>query len=582
VAIPRQYRAAESLEEYLGDPTDPGRISSFCRSMEIDEREEYPEEANSLLDQWGIGEYYIPSEFGGRLTSFEELFALVPVIARRDLTVAVAHLLTFGAAMPIWLGGSPRQKHRLAEIVRSKGKLSLALSERAHGSDLIANECRAHKTATGYLLSGEKWPIGNATRSSAVTVFARTDVNGGPRGFSLYLVEKNVLRESSYCHLPKVKTLGLRGGDLSGISFNESLVPEEALVGPLGSGLELTLKGLQIMRTLTACLSLGAGDTALRIVLDFALSRRIYGDTVFAIPHVKSTLLDAFTDLLICSCLTVSASRALHILTEQMYVWSAVVKYFVPMTIERMIQGLSTVLGARFYLREAHYWGIFQKILRDNAIASLGEGSGPVQLDLLGLHLRQLSNRRPTEHAARDESRSRLELVFSLDATLPNFAPHRLAVFSRGYDEILRGIEVVLPHLYRLSDEPKIDAEVLEEIITLTKAVLDEFKSLEALAGRYAGSSGRTRELFDLARKQCELHAAAACVYMWVFNREALGEFFARGEWLAYALNRLVGKRSAPDTPLARGWLANLAEELLERYRNGTLVSIVPIRLARG
>src|SRR5439155_23135085 len=116
--IPEQYRAAEALEGYLRDPMDPETAISYQRSIELDEREEYPQEANDILDRWGLNHYYIPLAYGGKLTSFEELLALMKVISRRDLTVALAHGLPFLAAATVWLGGSAEKKRALAEIIR--------------------------------------------------------------------------------------------------------------------------------------------------------------------------------------------------------------------------------------------------------------------------------------------------------------------------------------------------------------------------------------------------------------------------------------------------------------------------------
>ncbi len=55
------------------------------------------------------------------------------------------------------------------------------------------------------------------------------------------------------------------------LSFQESFLPQESMIGSLGSGLELTLKTLKIPRTLHAgaALSLGQADTALRVTLNF-------------------------------------------------------------------------------------------------------------------------------------------------------------------------------------------------------------------------------------------------------------------------------------------------------------------------
>src|SRR5262249_7880787 len=150
--------------------------------------------------------------------------------------------------------------------------------------------------------------------------------------------------------------------------------------GGLGEGLEIALKSSQITRTLVTATSLGAADTALRATLDFAFARRLYGQTVFDIPHARGTLGNAFLDLLIGNCLATSTTRALHVVPEQMSVLAAVIKYFVPTAIDRLMRNVSVVLGARNYLREGHWWGIFQKLVRDTPVASVGHYSSVINL----------------------------------------------------------------------------------------------------------------------------------------------------------------------------------------------------------
>src|SRR5262245_18578883 len=111
-----QYARAEELELRLGDPLEDGNVFSFAKSIELDERDEYPEEACDLLNEWGFHHYYIPQEYGGKLKSYEELISLIRVIARRDLTVAVAHVKTFLGAAPVWVAGASEQKRDLASI----------------------------------------------------------------------------------------------------------------------------------------------------------------------------------------------------------------------------------------------------------------------------------------------------------------------------------------------------------------------------------------------------------------------------------------------------------------------------------
>src|SRR5262249_11834905 len=224
-----QYEMAEALEQCLGDPLDPTRPLSFQQSVELDEREEYPEAAIAEIEKWGFHEQYTPERYGGRFRSFEELFALLRVIARRDVTVVVAHATTYLGAAGVWSMGSQRQKEKLARIIRGGGQMSFALTEKEHGSDLLATEVTARKVEGGYVLSGEKWLIGNVRRCAALTLFARTEPAGGPRGFSLFFIEKSSLDQSSFTYLPRIKTHGVRGADIAGVRFENCLVPDGTL-----------------------------------------------------------------------------------------------------------------------------------------------------------------------------------------------------------------------------------------------------------------------------------------------------------------------------------------------------------------
>jgi alkylation response protein AidB-like acyl-CoA dehydrogenase len=561
--IPPQYRTAESFERDFGDPADPHSRLSFATALELDEREAYPSEQHVLLDSWRFPELYIPAECGGQLESFEEVLALLRALARRDLTVAESHVITFLGALPVWIAGSDDQKRLAAGLIRGGDKIAFALTERTHGGDLLANELEAREDGDRLLISGEKWLIGNATCSTAMTLFARTQAEGGPRGFSLLFADKRLLDSARFHHLPKVKTVGLRGAELSGICFDRCAAPAAARIGPRGSGFELALKALQVTRILCTGLSLGAGDTALRLAVDFAVTRRLYGGSVFDIPHARSTLANAFLDLLICDCVAISAARALQACPGQASVWSAVAKFFVPATVEKVMRDLSVVLGARFFLRDGHQWSMFQKMVRDSSIVSVFEGSTLVQLQALGLQLEQLTTERTRPEP---DLNRRLETVFSLRMPLPSFAPGQLDLFSREGDDAVAGIP-------SLCDQIR-SAKASGASLTAMERVSAEQRRLSAEVRQAHGLSGRSAARLQLAKRFAHLHAAACCAHFWVYNRDILGEFFGREEWLSTCLNRL---HSEDGTVVEDGYLER---ELLDRSRNHRLFSAVPFQLA--
>lgn len=581
---PAQYRSARELEGYLGDPSNPSNVFCFERALELDERDEYPEEACGLLDRWGLQDYYVPAQAGGKLNSYEELMSLLRVVARRDLTVAIAHAKTYLGAVAVWVAGDGRQKQRLAGLVKEGVQVALALTEKDHGSDLLRGEVKATGSGDGYLLSGEKWLVNNATRAAALTVLARTEPKGGPRGFSLLFVEKGGLSEGSYAHLPRLKTHGIRGADISGIRFRECRLTEDSLIAAKGGGLEIILKALQVTRTVIPALSLGAGDGALRTTLAFAVSRKLYGGPVFDIPHAQGTLVDAFLDQLISECTALAAVRSLHVVPEQASVLSAVAKYFVPTTVENLIGSLSVVLGARSYLRDNPEWGVFQKIVRDNDIAGLFDGSTIVNLNATGLQLPQLCERHEREASASpDELQSRLRLIFDLDAQLPPFAPEKLSLTARGRNDVLQGIQLVPARLRELEGQGGVDAATLAEIGGLARRVTEEIgklhQSLKEVSADNAGALDKSPEVVELSKQYCFLNAAAACLQIWIYTRDRLDDFFARGEWLVLCLDRLlkVFDSSAALTP--RPHAASVAQGLLRLYLENRMFSIIPFEL---
>ena len=579
----QQYEKVAEFERYLGDPLDSARQLSFQRAVEEDEQEVYPEAACAEVENWGLHQYYVPEQYGGRFRSFEELFGLLRLLARRDVTVVVAHAKTFLGAIGIWLNGSESQKARLAQLIRRRGQVSLALTEKEHGGDLLANEVTATKVDGGYLLQGEKWLINNATRSAALALFARTDPAGGPRGFSLFFIEKRLLDPSSFIHLPKIKTLGVRGADISGIRFDHCLIPDSALVGTPGAALETSLKGFQATRTLVPAISLGAADTALRSAMRFALSRRLYGASVFEIPEARRVLVEAFIDILICDCVAISAARSLHVAADRMSLWSAGAKYFVPVRVERLIAELSAVMGARHFLRQDHDCGVFQKIRRDNSLAGLFDGSTVVNLNGIAQQLQQIwqigrKNGRQEEAQMIDC----LKRIFGLSASLPDFDSARLELINRGRDDMTQSL-ALLPALAE-KELPSIDPRTRSDLGGLLSELRQEFlEQQQALMNlrRHSGSVfNQPVQLFELARRHCVLHAAAACWWMWLFNRESLGDFFARGEWLVLGLNRLLADLQPWRWAFFNRHERNVSEYLLELQKDGRLFSILPLNLA--
>ncbi|WP_328393817.1 acyl-CoA dehydrogenase family protein [Streptomyces sp. NBC_00390] len=588
-----RWRIAEHLDARLGDPSGTGPLS-YARTAAEDAAEQFPADACALLGELGIQHYYVPAEYGGALTCFPHLLEIVRTLARRDLTCAVAHGKTFLGAVCVWVAEDRAGARHLASLVCAGEPVSLGLTERTHGSDLMAGEVVAEPVPDGYRISGEKWLINNATRGRLVCLLARTSAEGGPRGFSLLLVDKHALPEGTFRTLPKVPTLGIRGADISGIAFDRAPVGAGCLVGKEGEGPETVLKALQITRSLCTALSLGAADHGLRLAHGFAAGRELYGRRLIELPAVRRTLAETYADLLAMEALGTVAARSIHTLPAELSVTSAVAKYLVPTVVDDILSRLRSVLGARSILTDHHEHGRFQKLERDHRIVGIFDGNTMVNLYALTAQFRTLARC----HPARDHEADTLAATFCHTRELPRLRPHRLSLLARRGSTVLgtlpTGAEVLSAQASR---EPG-----LARAAALARALARAADQLHTgMRAARPVPGGAPVESFDLARGYSICFAAACCLGVWQHNRRTLHDgstagLWNSGLWLEATLARLVDRledavpgSTGPQPRLPSAYdpgLRTLYEAMLTRltaqYEAGELFSLLPGRIAEG
>jgi alkylation response protein AidB-like acyl-CoA dehydrogenase len=583
---------AERLEEWLGDPDTETNSTSFARALECDERDELPVRAIEQSRAFGVHRYYVPERLGGDLRNVDDVFMINRLLARRDMNVAVSES-TQAWNILAWIGGDAEQQARHAAAVLRGGVVpALAYSEQAHGADLAANEFRATPEGGQYVLSGQKWPINRGRTSTHVILLGRTGDENTPtqRRQSLFLVDRSRLAPGTVDGIARVATYGLRGCDISGVAFDDARIDASSRLGAEGEGLELALRGLLLTRALCTALSLGTGDTMLRTVSGFLARRTLYDGPASEIPYVADCLANAYLSLLVAECASLLAMRGLHLYPEEFSVWGNVAKVQVARLVDTNGASLARLLGARYYLRAPEHAGIFQKMLRDNAVVSVFDGSEPVCLDSVALQLPALAR---AYRQRRDED---WRALYDLRAELPAFDPARGAVFGRGRDATFASLGALIDRLAGLTPSAGCDENRLAALRAQADGVRRELDALfervdaerqRMLAGRERPSvpstttSAKTTppRLIRLAEEVCSLHAKVAALGVWLFNRVHLGGFFADGAWLRAALARgHVHQYAVGDLDPATS--RTLVTRLNSQRVDNELFSIRAVRLA--
>lgn len=552
------YPTLNSLEKALGPIENKENPFSLEKIVALDEIESFPQEACNILNQWGFNEYYIPYSCGGQLKYFDELMMLMRLVARRDLTVAIGHGKTFLGASPVWVAGNQEQKEYIAEVIKDCHPVSLGLTEKNHGSDLVANEVEAIYSDGYYNVNGKKWLINNASRSKLLSMLVKTNfTTNSSRAYALLLIDKEHIAQESYKTLDKLKTHGVRGTDISGIEFKNARVNSANLVGNDGQGIEITLKSLQISRAMCCSLSLGALDTALRTTTKFTLERVLYNEKIINIAHVRETLLEAYTDMIINEILSICIARCLHVFPEKMNLYSAIAKYFVPKRTDFQIQELSRILGARHYLREEHDFGIFQKIMRDNLLVGLFDGSTLVNAQHICMQLPTIAKKASNKKTFENEL---LHNLFTLDLDLPEFSAEKLKLSSHGDDVLLTSIDL----LKEIINENDPLYSNIEEFVFIKHQLLAEINSCDSLDKKLSLASEK------VVYKYCQLIALCCCINFHYYSGHLLSE--SDLQLLKACIDKLVCGLSD------KNWISDcpvILTNLIEKYQNNKLFSLI-------
>ncbi|MET7814148.1 acyl-CoA dehydrogenase [Streptomyces sp. NPDC005395] len=527
-----------------GGPFEPTLLAAH------DEAESFPAEACAALDHWGLPDYYVPSRFGGRLARLDEVHTLLRTVASRDLTVAVAHGKTFLGAASVWAAGDGEAAASMSRHVMAGEAVAWGLTEPGGGSDLLAGGLTATREGSGWRLTGRKWPVNNATRGRFVCVLARTDPGGGPRGFSVFLVDKQATRPGTVRHLPKMPTHGIRSADISGVEFLDAGVGADALVGTVGEGLELVLKALQLTRVACVALSLGAGDHALRIARRFLAERRLHGRAFSELPHARAVAGRSVARLLLAEAVAHTAARAVHEVPQELSAVSAITKALVPTLIQGQLRLVGELLGARGFLTGVEGYGGFAKVERDHQVVGIFDGSTWVNRSALASSLPVL---RPGRGKATRVGPPPHEWLREEHEPAP-LDTRRLTVMTRD-NTVLSSLEdlVGLLAVAAPGGADRLAALLLQEQNELDGRIGD----LRPTAGPPPTAAMRLAERYEWC------HAGAAALALWVANPQRHDrDWWRNGLWLRGCLT-LVLEGLGASPPQAAGTFDELGSLLL-------------------
>ncbi|UZG59833.1 acyl-CoA dehydrogenase family protein [Rhodococcus opacus] len=276
-------------------------VREFCR-REVGSREQRDKltdcgrqshslDLNRRVAALGWAAINVPEEYGGAGGNHVDLCVLLEELARGMAPIPWHGTTLITGGIYNRFAHEELKKAVLARIADGAA-LAIAMSEPGAGSDVAAMNCRAERTADGWVLNGQKTWCTNAHLADSILLVARTD-RGEKKHHGLTMF--HVPSDTPGLIIKGIDTMN--GEEVNDLYFTDCVLPTDAVVGEVGQGWRQLMAGLDTERLILAAQMLGTAERAFDDCLAFITERTQFGQPVGSFQAVKHRIADLATEI---------------------------------------------------------------------------------------------------------------------------------------------------------------------------------------------------------------------------------------------------------------------------------------------
>jgi isovaleryl-CoA dehydrogenase len=295
-----------TVQQFAADEIAP-------RAAAIDQANLFPADLWQKMGDLGLLGITVEEEYGGTAMGY-----LAHVVAMEEISRASAAVgLSYGAHSNLCVNqirrnGSEAQKRRyLPKLISGENVGALAMSEPGSGSDVVSMRLRADRklSAAGdrFVLNGNKMWITNGPEADTLVVYAKTDIQAGPKGITAFLIEKGM---QGFSTAQKLDKLGMRGSNTCELVFQDCEVPAENILGQEGRGVNVLMSGLDYERAVLAAGPVGIMAACMDAVLPYVHERQQFGQPIGEFQLMQGKVADMYSTMMACKAYVYAVAQA--------------------------------------------------------------------------------------------------------------------------------------------------------------------------------------------------------------------------------------------------------------------------------
>ena len=341
------------------------------KAWEYDRDGAWPEEILKKGWELGLMNSHVPEEYGGPGASYFE-GALIEEEMGWGCSGIGTSLAANGLALaPLALGGSEELKKQVFGHITSEPVFaSFCLTEPDAGSDVSGMRTTAVRKGDKYVINGSKCFITNGSYASYYTVYAKTDKEAGHRGITCFLVP----RDGTVTVDKKEDKMGQRASNTATITFNETEIPAENVIGEVNKGFKLAMMTLDRTRPGVAAMATGIARAAFEFATDYSKQRVQFGVPIAMHQGIQFMIADMATKVHLSRLATWNSAVLLD-QGRRNTLESSHAKRFAADTAMEVTTDAVQVYGGYGFIKEYPV----EKLMRDAKIMQLYEGTSQIQ-----------------------------------------------------------------------------------------------------------------------------------------------------------------------------------------------------------
>ncbi|MCF3136084.1 acyl-CoA dehydrogenase family protein [Streptomyces olivochromogenes] len=318
----------------------------------------------------GLQAVNMPAEWGGagltiaeQVTVQEELGRLTGALW--DMVWRPANALRFC---------TPEQRERfLVPVIKGERRDCYAVTEPGAGSDPQNLATTATKNDQGWVLDGEKWFVTVGDHADFMIVLAAA---GPERAPTLFLVDKDtpgieMTRVPRFMH-----TFVYEHPEFT---FTDVQVGEDAVLGGIGEGYDITRSWFTEERLMIAARTTGAAERALELARDWAVEREQFGAPIASYQLIQGMLADCAVDIAVNRAYTHQVAWEIDQASPEdrktLHAKAAIAKLSASEASGRVIDRCLQIHGGRGYDRSY----AVERLYRELRVDRIWEGTSEIQ-----------------------------------------------------------------------------------------------------------------------------------------------------------------------------------------------------------